>query len=142
LPSQGGLTNARGLAGLYAPLALGGAPLVSPDRLAAMGAVQSASPIDATLLVRARFGQGFLLSSDNRHGPPGARDSVIPGRGAFGHPGAGGSIGFADPEARLAFGYMMNKQGRGVLLNERGQALIDAVYRSLGYRTSEPGFWV
>jgi CubicO group peptidase (beta-lactamase class C family) len=142
LPSQGGITNARGLAGMYAPLAQGGGGLVDAARLAAMGAVQSASPIDATLLVRARFGQGFLLSSDNRQGPPGARDSMILGRGAFGHPGAGGSLGFADPEARLAFGYTMNKQGRGVLLNERGQALVDAVYQSLGYRTNEPGFWV
>jgi hypothetical protein len=36
----------------------------------------------------------------------------------------------------------MNKQGRGVLLNERGQALVDATYRSLGYRTNAPGRWV
>jgi hypothetical protein len=35
----------------------------------------------------------------------------------------------------MSFGYTMNKQGRGVCLNERGQSLVDAVYRSLGHRT-------
>jgi CubicO group peptidase (beta-lactamase class C family) len=54
----------------------------------------------------------------------------------------GGSLGFADPAARLAFGYTMNKQGPGVLLNERGQALVDAVYRSLGCRSNRSGRWV
>jgi CubicO group peptidase (beta-lactamase class C family) len=60
---------------------------------------------------------------------------------AFGHVGAGGSIGFADPEAKMAFGYVMNRQGEGILLNERGQSLVDAAYRCLGYRTSAPGVW-
>lgn len=138
LPSQGGITNARGLARMYEAVLNGW--LVDERRLTALTAGRPAED-DATLLVRARFGQGFLLSSDNRRGPAGARDSMILGRSAFGHPGAGGSVGFADPEEQLAFGYTMNKQGRGVLLNARGQALIDAVYRALGKRTDEPGFW-
>jgi CubicO group peptidase (beta-lactamase class C family) len=142
LPSQGGISNARGLCGLYAPLAEGGAGLVDSDTLRALGAVQSASAVDAVLLVGLKFGLGFMKSSDNRQGPPGARDSLILSESAFGHAGMGGSLGFADPEARLAFGYTMNKQGRGVLLNERGQGLVDAVYRSLGCRTDRPGFWV
>ncbi|HJT75829.1 MAG TPA: serine hydrolase domain-containing protein [Gemmataceae bacterium] len=142
LPSQGGITNARGLAGMYAPLAQGGGRLVDADTLAAMQAVHSASAVDAVLLVGLRFGLGFMKSSDNRHGLPGARDSVLLSEAAFGHAGMGGSLGFADPAARLAFGYTMNKQGRGVLLNERGQALVDATYRALGYRTDAPGRWV
>lgn len=136
LPSQGGITNARGLAGLYAPLALGGSlggvRLVDGDTLGEMQKVSSASAIDAVLLVGMRFSLGFMKSSDNRRGPAGARDSLILSESAFGHAGMGGSLGFADPAARLSFGYAMNKQGRGVLLNERGQALVDAVYRSLG----------
>ena len=56
--------------------------------------------------------------------------------------GAGGSIGFADPEAGLAFSYTINQMGNGILLNDRGQSLIDAAYRSLGYRTNAPGAWV
>jgi CubicO group peptidase (beta-lactamase class C family) len=146
LPSQGGITNARGLAGMYEPLALGGAVrgvrLLDADTLAALQAVSSASAVDAMLLVGLRFGLGFMKSSDNRRSGPGARDSLILAETAFGHAGMGGSLGFADPEARLAFGYTMNKQGRGILLNERGQALIDAVYRSLGYRGNRSGRWV
>ncbi len=146
LPSQGGITNARGLAGLYAPLAGGGEKeglrLVDPDTLRAMGAVSSASGVDAVLLIGVRFALGFMKSSDNRRSPPGATDSLILSESAFGQAGMGGSLGFADPAARLAFGYTMNKQGRGVLLNERGQALVDAVYRALGCRGNQAGFWV
>jgi CubicO group peptidase (beta-lactamase class C family) len=51
----------------------------------------------------------------------------------------GGSIGFADPEGRLSFGYTMNRQGMTTGLDERGQSLVDAVYRALGYRRSARG---
>jgi CubicO group peptidase (beta-lactamase class C family) len=142
LPGQGGITNARGLAKMYAPLALGGGQLVDEGTLSEMQAVSSASAVDAVLLVGMRFSLGFVKSSDNRRREPGARDSVILSESAFGHPGLGGSLGFADPAARLSFGYTMNKQGRGVLLNERGQSLVDAVYRSLGYRGDRHGRWV
>lgn len=145
LPSQGGISNARGLAGLYAPLALGGEQggvrLVDADTLAGMAAVSAASAGDAVLLVGMRFGLGFMKSADNRRGAPGARDSVILSEAAFGHAGMGGSLGFADVAARMSFGYTMNKQGRGVLLNERGQSLVDAVYRALGCRGNGGGFW-
>jgi CubicO group peptidase (beta-lactamase class C family) len=146
LPSQGGISNASGLAGLYVPLALGGThngvQLVDTDTLRAMGAVGSASAVDAVLLVGMRFALGFMKSSDNRRAAPGAQDSVILADTAFGHAGMGGSLGFADPAARLAFGYTMNKQGRGVLLNERGQSLVDAVYRCLGCRSNQQGSWM
>ena len=55
--------------------------------------------------------------------------------------GAGGSIGFADPREGLSFGYSMNQMGPSILLNPRGQALVDAVYRALGYRSNESGIW-
>ncbi len=141
LPSSGGITNARGLAGMYAPLATGGSPFVDADSVRQMSAVSSATGIDATLLIGLRISLGFWKSSDNRQGPPGARDSMILSEEAFGHPGMGGSLGFADPGAQISFGYTMNKQGRGVCLNERGQSLVDAVYRSLGYRADRFGRW-
>jgi len=56
--------------------------------------------------------------------------------------GGGGSIGFADPECKLGFGYSMSKMGASLMLNERGQSLVDAVYKTLGYRTNKPGHWV
>ena len=42
----------------------------------------------------------------------------------------------------MSFGYVMNRLGPGVLLNERGQGLVDATYRALGYRSDAPGVWV
>jgi CubicO group peptidase (beta-lactamase class C family) len=141
LPSQGGITNARGLAGMYAPLAQGGGQLVDADALKRMSTVSSAIGVDATLLIGLRIALGFWKSLDNRQGPPGAQDSMILSEEAFGHPGMGGSLGFADTGAKMSFGYTMNKQGRGVGLNERGQSLVDAVYRAMGYRTNRLGWW-
>lgn len=145
LPSQGGIGNARSLAGLYAPLALGGERdgrrLVDADTLRTMAAVGAASAVDAVLLVGVRFALGFMKASDNRRAAAGAQDSLILSESAFGHAGMGGSLGFADPAARMSFGYTMNKQGRGVLLNARGQGLVDAVYRSLGCRSNRHGTW-
>jgi CubicO group peptidase (beta-lactamase class C family) len=140
LPSFGALGNGRSLAGVYAALLGGG--LVDADTLRAMAAVQSASACDAVLLVGLRFALGFMKSSDNRRAlAAGGRDSLILSEAAFGHAGMGGSLGFADPAAGVTFGYVMNKQGRGVLLNERGQSLVDAVYRALGARSDATGAW-
>jgi CubicO group peptidase (beta-lactamase class C family) len=142
----GGITNARGLAGMYAPLACGGnlkgVHLVDRDTLVRMSAVSSATGQDATLLGPVRLSLGFMKSVDNRRQPPGMQDSVILSEDAFGHAGAGGSIGFADPGERMSFGYTMNKMGPGVAINPRGQSLVDAAYTSLGYRSNQPGSWV
>jgi CubicO group peptidase (beta-lactamase class C family) len=138
LPSTGGITNARGLAGMYRPLAGGGAPLVSEGTVRRMAATESAG-LDASILLPTRWTTGFVKAVDNRRFGPG--QSVIYAEEAFGHPGIGGSVGFADPKAGLSFGYTMNKHGGGAGLNERGQSLIDTVYRSLGYRTDAYGTW-
>ncbi|MEM9652218.1 MAG: serine hydrolase domain-containing protein [Actinomycetota bacterium] len=137
----GGITNARGLARMYRPLAAGGDGLVSPDTVAGMADVSVASGRDATLLLPTRFSLGYMKSMDNRRRRTGDRDSVILSSAAFGHVGAGGSIGFADPDVGLAFGYTMNRMGPGVLLNERGQSLVDATYRALGFRSNQSGVW-
>jgi CubicO group peptidase (beta-lactamase class C family) len=47
---------------------------------------------------------------------------------AFGHPGAGGSNGFADPENKIGFAYVMNQMEQSVLPNEKSLRLVDAVY--------------
>lgn len=143
-----GITNARGLAGLYAPLANGGGKLVDARTLARMGEVSMATHDDATLRIPTRFALGFMKSMDNRKRSMAATlwgedcDSVILGSAAFGHVGAGGSLGFADPAAGLSFGYTMNRMGPGLLMNERGQALVDAAYLSLGYKNKDGGVWV
>jgi CubicO group peptidase (beta-lactamase class C family) len=137
----GGLATGRGMAALYRPFANGGGGLVDPDTLARMGDVAVATESDAVLLLPSRFGLGFMKSMDNRRRASGDRFSAILGREAFGHVGAGGSIGFADPACRMSFGYAMNRHGEGILLNERGQSLVDATYRSLGYRSDASGAW-
>ncbi|MBU2550228.1 MAG: beta-lactamase family protein, partial [Proteobacteria bacterium] len=103
--------------------------------------VSMATQKDANLLVPSRFSLGFMKSMDNRHRPQGNVESLIIGERAFGHAGAGGSLGFADPDCGLAFGYTMNKMGPGIFLNERGQSLADAAYRCLGYRSNQSGVW-
>nr|BAN08449.1 hypothetical protein [uncultured bacterium] len=96
--------------------------------------------------IPSRFAAGYInyiKAMDNRRGTPGNQDSGILSEDAFGHSGFGGSIGFADPRAGLSFGYAMNQQGPGspgTLLNPRGQSLVDAAYRSVGY-SEQGGSW-
>lgn len=138
----GGLSNARGQVAYYTELATNSGKLVSSDRLAAMSMVSTATQRDFTLLIPTRFASGYMKSMDNRGRGLGPGTSAIMGEKAFGHVGAGGSIGFADPECGLAFSYTMNQMGNGLLLNDRCQSLIDAAYTALGYRTNAPGAWV
>jgi CubicO group peptidase (beta-lactamase class C family) len=146
LPAFGGLANARALARMYRVLALGGevdgVRLVDREQLARMGAVVSATSVDATMHVPTRWSLGFCKSVDNHHRDPGDQDGVVLSEEAFGHVGMGGSIGFADPRARMSFGYTMNRQGMSVGLDARGQSLVDATYRVLGYeKATRGGSW-
>ncbi|WP_439817816.1 serine hydrolase domain-containing protein [Zavarzinia sp. CC-PAN008] len=133
-----GMTNGRGLAGLYAPLAAGGGGRFRAADIDRMRAASACTHLDETLKMPTRFGLGFMLSMDNRRRNG---SSAIIGRNAFGHVGAGGSIGFADVEAGMSFGYAMNQMGDGILMNERGQALIDAAYACLGWQGCDAGAW-
>jgi CubicO group peptidase (beta-lactamase class C family) len=145
--SVGAITNARGLAGMYAPLANGGSlndvRLVNRDTVARMGAVSSASSVDMVVLLPMRFSLGFAKSVDNRRVPFATEDdSYILSEEAFGFHGFGGADGFADPVARMSFGYAMNRMGPGAGANARGQNLFDAVYLSLGYTSNASGSWI
>ncbi len=142
IPAGGAIGNARSLAGMYAPLSVGGTldgvRLASNVALARMRNAYSWTDLDAVLCIRTCYTMGFAKSWPN----PGPGNGVIIGEDAFGTPGIGGQIGFADPACRLAFAYTMNQHGPGAGLNERGQSLIDATYQILGSPTSEPGFWL
>ena len=135
----GGVSNGRGMARAYRAAANG--EFVSEDQIRRMGRVSVATERDATLLLPTRFAEGFMLSMDNRRRPFGDTDSAIIGRTAFGHVGAGGSIGFADPEFGLSMGYAMNKMGKGLLLNDRGQSVVDAAYTCAGATSNQSGSW-
>ena len=73
---------------------------------------------DKTLLTRTRFGLGCMLDQSDV-----ANATYGMGAKAFGHPGAGGSSGFADPERDLAFGFVTNNLGPFVLMDPRAQKL-------------------
>jgi hypothetical protein len=125
----------------YASLATGGKGLATRDAIARMVAISSATGRDAVLLMPTRFWLGFMKSMDNRRLARGQDNSVILSEAVFGHAGFGGSIGFADPKAEMSFGYTMNKMGAGAGLTERGERLVDAAYRCLGYRSSASDAW-
>jgi CubicO group peptidase (beta-lactamase class C family) len=143
IPAGGAIANARGLAGAYAPLSLGGVHngvrIVSESAIAGMRYPQSNLGRDAVLGIATSYTLGFSKSWPNfgREG-----DGVIIGEDAFGTPGLGGQIGFADPSYRLAFAYTMTKHGIGTGLNERGQSLVDATYATLGSAGCARGFWI
>ena len=95
--------------------------LFDPATVELARAEESSGP-DRVLVVNTRFGLGYML-----HGTA----SPLLGPGSFGHPGRGGALGFADPEARIAFGYVTNGFRRTVTADPRAQALIRAVRTSL-----------
>jgi CubicO group peptidase (beta-lactamase class C family) len=128
IPGANGHGAARDLARVYGALARGGSvdgvQVLRPESIARCAAEQSFGP-DLVLQINTRFGLGFMLPQDR----PDARFGAS--RHAFGHPGAGGSLGFADPDNRVGFGYVMNRMGPYILLDPRVIALIDALYGCL-----------
>lgn len=118
-PAANGHGNARSLAGFYAGLLDGS--LLDSALLAEMTREHSLGD-DLTLLTRTRLGLGLMLEQPDM---PNATYGL--GRHAFGHPGAGGSIGFADPERDLAFGFVVNTLGPFVLMDPRAQRLARVV---------------
>jgi CubicO group peptidase (beta-lactamase class C family) len=125
IPSTNGHATARAVARIYSALAC--AEGVDGVRLLRSGTLEQAiteasSGPDLVLRRPSRFGLGFQLTQPERPLGPNPR--------SFGHFGAGGSLGFADPDARLAFAYTLNQAGPR-WQNPRNRALIDAVYASL-----------
>jgi CubicO group peptidase (beta-lactamase class C family) len=126
IPGANGHANARALARIYGALARGGevdgVRLFGPREIEQCYTEQSNSQ-DAVLPITTRFSLGFMLSQ------PAAM--MGPNPHTFGHPGAGGSLGFADPDAKVGFGYVMNQMSNEALLDPRPAALIQAIYASL-----------
>jgi len=123
MPSSNGVGDARSLARLYAATIgeVEGRRILTPETVAAARRVQAEGP-DAVILVPSCFGLGFALS------PMLSPDC---GDACFGHPGAGGSLAFADPEAGMSFAYVMNRMRFDLGGAERSTALVEAVYRCL-----------
>jgi CubicO group peptidase (beta-lactamase class C family) len=125
IPSTNGHGTARGVAEIYHVLAHGGSyrgvNLISRDLLDEATAVQSRGPCPV-LETEVSFGLGFQRTRPDR--------PLGPNPQSFGHYGTGGSLGFADPDVKVGFGYVMND----IIprwQNSRNHALVEAVYRCL-----------
>lgn len=122
LPSANLHAGALAIARVYDALISDTQPLLDADVLA-QARTEAAAGEDLVLRRPSRFGLGFQLTQPER--------PLGPNPKSFGHFGTGGSLGFADPDARVAFAYVMNRGG-GQWQDPRNRALIDAVYASLG----------
>ncbi len=121
-PSGGGVGTARAIAKAYGVFASGGRELgLRPETIEALKA--PAIPArhgfyDECFRGPAQFSLGFMKPSDTfRFGHP----------GAFGAPGAGGSMGYADPEAGIGYGYVTNRMGTDLEGDPRDLALREAI---------------
>ena len=132
IPAGNGVGTARAIARLYSVFAEGGAELgVGPSTMAALTSPPS-SPggRDAVMGLPASYSLGFLR--------PGPEMTFGSSPRAFCTPGTGGSLGLADPDARLGYAYVMNKTDFYLFDDPREKALRDAIYRVIGQLQATP----
>jgi CubicO group peptidase (beta-lactamase class C family) len=124
IPAANGVTNAPSLARMYAALVsdVDGRRLLAPDTVERAITVQVEGP-DSVLILPLPFALGFMTHS--------AFSPFVGGR-SFGHYGAGGSVGFADPDRGIAGGYVMNQMHLGLAGDPRTAGLLAAVDRAVG----------
>lgn len=119
IPGAAGITNARSLAMIYAATVgeVDGVRLLD-DATRELATTPVTSGPDKSLVMETKFGMGFMLP-----------DGVVPFAGprSFGHPGAGGSLGYADPDLGIGYGYVMNQMASGLLGDLRTTRLTEAV---------------
>ena len=126
IPAANGHGNARSVARVLAALACGGA--LDGVRLLRAESIDRAIETqaydrDLVLGFKIKWGLGFMLAS--------AELPLSPNPRAFGHGGWGGSLGFADLDARASWAYVMNKMAPGTAGDTRGFALMAALYGAL-----------
>jgi CubicO group peptidase (beta-lactamase class C family) len=138
IPASNGHTNARALARIYGALARGGeldgVRLLTAESIA-RATKRRVGGIEATMLMDINFGLGFSLAHPT---------APTVGPRTFGHAGLGGSVGLADPDQKLGFGYLMNQLGHATgphfvrdtapqspPADPRADAILRAVYAAL-----------
>lgn len=137
LVSFAGIGSASSLAKFYGMLAHGGEldghRYFGAETIAKM-TTTLASGTDRVFQIPTAFSAGFMKD------PANAQPRIFgPSTLAFGHPGAGGSHAFADPENDLSFAYVMNQMEQSLLPNEKSLRLIEALYSSSGSRSLVAG---
>ncbi|HEC10907.1 MAG TPA: class A beta-lactamase-related serine hydrolase [Acidimicrobiales bacterium] len=126
-PAANGTTDARSLARMYALLAMGGEldglRLVSEESVERHRREQWRG-IDESLGAEKRYATGYMLAGTES-------ETFGPNPDSFGHPGMGGSLGFADPENGVGYGYVTNHMIFEVAVDPRALALAEALYASI-----------
>ncbi len=120
IPAANGVSNAPSLAKVYAATMapIDGVQLMSDAvRDVARVTVTPENEPDKCLIMPTTFGMGFMTAG---------AFSMFAGPGSYGHPGAGGSVAFAQPEREFAFAYVMNQMATNLAADVRAQALVDA----------------
>jgi len=123
VPSGGGVGTARAIACAYSVFATGGQELrLRPETLLALSAPAIPAThgfYDECMLGEVRFSLGFMKPS---------LTWPFGNEGSFGSPGSGGSFGFADPKAEIAYAYVTSQMGTTLTGDPRDLALRYAVY--------------
>jgi CubicO group peptidase (beta-lactamase class C family) len=124
--SFGGIGSALALAKFYSMLANGGKfdgqTFFSEETIGWMTTTLSDGR-DRVFQIPTAFSAGFMKDSRNAE-----RKMFGTSPKAFGHPGAGGSHAFGDPETRVGFAYVMNQMEQSLLPNQKSLRLVDAIY--------------
>ena len=124
VPAAAGISDARSVARMYAACIgeVDGVRLLDDAQVRDATTQRTKGPNIVLMDLDLQFGLGFIVPS-----------SLIQlgGSRSFGHFGAGGSAGWADPEAELAFGYVMNRMELGLAGDQRSYTLINACYDAL-----------
>jgi CubicO group peptidase (beta-lactamase class C family) len=133
-PSANGIGEARAIARAYSAFATGGQELgIKPETMRELTAPAVAPPegsFDAVMKIETMFSFGFFRPC--RSFPYGSSART------FGHHGAGGSVGFADPDEQIGYAYVTNKMGFHMFNDPREIALREACYRAV--RKSKASF--
>lgn len=120
VPAANCISNARSLARVYAATLapVDGVQLFSDAmRETVRATVTPDGEGDICLLMGTTFGMGFMTTGAY---------TPYSGPGCFGHPGAGGSVSFADPARQMGFSYVMNQMAANLAGDRRAQAIIDS----------------
>jgi CubicO group peptidase (beta-lactamase class C family) len=133
VPSGGAVGTARAIARAYGVFAAGGRELglrrETLDLLAAPAVPPSRGFFDECLKGEVQFSLGFMK-------PSAAWPFGNPG--SFGSPGAGGALGYADPNAGIGYGYVTSQMGVHLTGDPRDIAIRKALDASLAGLPAAP----
>jgi CubicO group peptidase (beta-lactamase class C family) len=123
IPAANGIADARSIAKMYASMVgeVDGVRILGADQVKQASTQRTTGPNIVLMDMDIQFGLGYMVPST----------MIVNRPGSFGHYGAGGSVGWADPDAELGFGYVMNRMDLGLAGDLRSANLMNAVYAAI-----------